>query len=228
MARKAVDVLKRVPLFAELSDKEVEAIAEGVTRRAYEAEAIVFEQGERCQELLIVESGAVRLSKAAPSGREQLISIERMGSTLAEAPVFDGAEYTTTARTCEPTFILRIQAERFRRICREVPGVAEKVIRVLGHRLRHLDGLVEELSFSTVRGRLAAYLVRLAEEEGTQTAHGLQFRLGENNEELAARLGTVRELISRNMGRLYGEGLIEMEGRMVTIADLAALKREAK
>jgi CRP/FNR family transcriptional regulator len=226
--RKEVELLKRVPLFAELSEKELEAVAASVTRRAYPAGAIVFGQGERCRELLIVESGTVRLLKTAPNGREQLIGVERMGSTLAEAPVFDGGEYSATAQTCGPTSVLRVPAEGFQRICRDIPGVAEKIIRVLGHRLRHLDGLVEELSFSTVRGRLAALLVRLAEEKGTRTPQGLQFRLDENNEELAARLGTVRELISRNLGRLYGEGLIRMEGRMVTIADPAALKRETK
>jgi len=103
-----------------------------------------------------------------------------------------------------------------------------KVIRVLSHKLRHLDGLVEELSFSTVRARLASYLLRIAKERGRQTHRGVEFTLTENNEDLAARLGTVRELISRNLGRLYGERLIEMQSRIVTIPNVAALIREAK
>jgi len=92
--------------------------------------------------------------------------------------------------------------------------------------LRRLISLVEELSFSTVRGRLIAYLLRLAGEVGRHSAHGIRFELTENNEELADRLGTVRELVSRNLGRLHGAGLIEMNRRTINIPDLVALKQE--
>jgi CRP-like cAMP-binding protein len=104
--------------------------------------------------------------------------------------------------------------------------MALKVFKVLGHRLRHLVSLVEELSFSTVRARLVAHLVQLAEENGRQTLQGIHFQLTENNEELAVRLGTVRELISRNLGRLHGDKLIVMNKRTVNIPNLAVLRDE--
>ena len=221
-----VATLRRVPLFAELSEAELGAIAERVTRVEYGAGAIVFSEGDRCRELLVVEAGAVRLAKTAASGREQLISIERMGSTLTEVSVFDETPYLVTACTTEPTVLLRLPAEDFRKTCFQHPEVAMKVIRVLGHRLRHLDGLVEELSFSTVRGRLIAHLLRLAEERGERQGKAAEFALDENNEELAARLGTVRELISRNLGRLHGDGLIEMQRKKVRIPDVSKLEKE--
>jgi CRP-like cAMP-binding protein len=221
-----VATLRRVPLFAELSEDELGEVARRVTRREYPTGATIFMDGELCRELLVVGSGAVRLMKTAASGREQLISIERMGSTLAEVPVFDDGKYSITARAIEPTELLRLPADDFRRICSQHPEVAMKVIKVLGHRLRHLDGLVEELSFSTVRGRLIAHLLRLAEERGRRTENATEFELDENNEELAARLGTVRELISRNLGRLHGAGLIEMYRRTVRIPDVRKLENE--
>jgi CRP/FNR family transcriptional regulator len=106
------------------------------------------------------------------------------------------------------------------------PEMALKMFKVLAHRIRHLVSLVEELSFSTVRARLIAYLLRLAEQRGKQTPLGICFQLTENNEELAARLGTVRELVSRNMGRLHGDRLIEMSKRTVNIPNLSALRDE--
>ena len=221
-----VVTLRRVPLFAELSEEELGEVARRVARREYPAGATIFTVGERCRELLVVGAGAVRLMKTAASGREQLIRIERMGSTLAEVPVFDDGRYSITARAIEPTELLRLAADDFRRICSQHPEVAMKVIRVLGHRLRHLDGLVEELSFSTVRGRLMAHLLRLAEERGRCAENAAEFELDENNEELAARLGTVRELISRNLGRLHGDGLIEMRRRTVRIPDIRKLENE--
>jgi CRP-like cAMP-binding protein len=93
-----VATLRRVPLFAELSEGELGEVAQRVTRKEYLSGATIFTDGERCRELLVVATGAVRLMKTAPSGREQLISIERMGSTLAEVPVFEDGQYSFTAR----------------------------------------------------------------------------------------------------------------------------------
>src|SRR6266849_6218933 len=100
--------------------------------------------------------------KMAASGRHQLIAIERPGSSLGEVSAFDGGLYSTTAITIAPTVLLRLHGEHFRNLCLTHPNVALKVIRVLGHRLRHLRRLVEELSFATVRDRLIAHLLRLA------------------------------------------------------------------
>jgi CRP/FNR family transcriptional regulator len=223
-----IATLRRVPLFAELSDQQLGAIAERVTRKRYERYATVFSEGDLCRELLIVEEGSVKLLKSAANGRQQLIGIERTGNTLAEVPVFDGGRYTVTALVIETTVLLRLDAEHFRRVCLQQPEVAAKVIKVLGHRLRHLEKLVEELSFSTVRGRLIAYLLHLAEECGKRDGSSVEFELNENNEELAARIGTVRELVSRNLGRLHGDGLIEMRRRIVRIPNVQRLEDEVR
>ena len=221
-----VATLRRLPLFTDLSDEEIALIAGNVSRLRFDQGATIFLEGDVCEELLIVEEGIVKIFKSSPSGRQQLIGIERPGNSLAEVPVFDGGRYPASAEAAVSTVLLRLPADNFRRICLQNPEMALKVFKVLGHRLRHLVGLVEELSFSTVRGRLIAYLIRLADETGQRTPRGVQFQLRENNEELAARLGTVRELISRNLGRLHGAGLIEMHRRMVNIPDMAVLRAE--
>jgi len=221
-----IATLRRLPLFTDLSAAELALIAERVTLRSYEAGAIVFSEGDPCRELLIVKEGSVKIFKAAANGRQQLIGIERSGNSLAEVPVFDGDCYPATAQTAGPTVLLRIEAELFRGLCAQHPEVALKVIKVLAHRLRRMGSLVEDLSFATVRGRLIAHLLHLAEESGRRTAQTIEFDLPENNEELAARLGTVRELVSRNLGRLHNEGLIEVRHRTVKIPNIAALKEE--
>src|SRR6267142_782326 len=218
--------LRRLPLFNDLSDEELTIIAERVTLRRYDSDAIIFSEGDTCVELLIVKEGSVKVLKTAANGRRQLIAIERAGNSLAEISVFDGGAYPATAITVGPVVLLRLEAEHFRRICLRHPEVALKVIKVLGHRLRRMGSLVEDLSFSTVRGRLVACLVHMATEDGRQTANGIEFQLTENNEELAARLGTVRELVSRNLGRLHGEGLIEIRRRTVIVPSLASLKED--
>lgn len=219
-------LLRRVPLFTDLSETELALVAERVARRTYSTGMNVFSEGDPCHELMIVEEGSIRLLKTAPNGRQQLVGIERAGNSLAEVPVFDGGRYSATAEAITNATVLRLDATHFRKICSQNPDVALKVIKVLAHRLRHFDGLVEELSFATVRDRLIAHLLRLAETDGRETASGVEIELMENNETLAARLGTVRELVSRNLGRLHGEGLVVIRRRMVTIPNVAKLKQE--
>lgn len=218
--------LRRVALFNDLSDAELALIAREVSTQRYDAGAIVFSEGDVCRDFLVVREGAVKILKTSPAGRQQLLRIERPGNSLSEVAVFDGGPYPETALALTATTLLRIDAAQFRRICLQTPGLALKVIKVLGYRLRQMGKLVEELSFSTVRGRLLAYLLRLAEETGHMSNGAVEFPLTENNEELAVRLGTVRELVSRNLGRLHGEGWIEMKRRIVRIPDLAAFRAE--
>lgn len=97
---------------------------------------------------------------------------------------------------------------------------------MVGSRLRRLVGIIEDLSFTTVRQRLISLLLRLAEDGGTTTKQGVRIELKTSHQDLAAELGTVRELISRNLSRLQAEGLLEVDGRTIIVRDLPALKRE--
>ncbi len=223
---QTLNTLRRVPLFNELSQTELQSIAADLSAARYKAGQLIFSEGDCGGDLLIVMSGSVKVVKIAANGRQQLLAIDRAGSSLGEVSVFDQGPYSTTAIAAEPTVLLRLRGDQFRSFCLARPGVALKVIRVLGYRLRNLRRLIEELSFTTVRHRLIDYFVRLADERGIRTNAGVEIVLEENNEELAGRLGTVRELVSRNLGRLHGEGLIVMSRRSLHIPDVTRLRAE--
>jgi len=221
-----VGTLHRLPLFTDLTESELNLVAARVTIQRFRARETVFSEGDPWRELLVVRDGRVNLLKTAANGRQQLLSVERAGNSLSEISVFDGDPYPATAEAATETTLLRLDAEHFRKICLQHPEMALKVIKVLGHRLRRMGRLIEDLSFSTVRGRLVAYLGHLAHEAGHRVSEGVAFELTENNEQLAARLGTVRELISRNLGRLHNEGLIQISRRTVLVPNPNALAEE--
>ncbi len=225
-SKPLLETLRRVPLFNELSEIELASIADKVSVSRYDSGEVVFSEGDKGGDLLIVMDGSVKVVKLAANGRHQLLAIERQGSSLGEVSAFDGGLYSATAITVVPTALLRLHGDHFRALCLARPELALKVIRVLGHRLRHLRRLVEELSFATVRDRLIAHLLQLAKERGIPGKSGVEIVFDENNEELAGRLGTVRELVSRNLGRLHGEGLVVMRRRSVSIPDEALLRAE--
>lgn len=212
--------LSRVPIFSGLTEQQLAFLTERTVERKFENGEMVFSEGDPCAGLFVVHSGNLRIFKSAVSGREQVLAIEGPGSSVAELPVFDGGAYPASAQAVSDVRVLFISKQHFQALCLQHPEVALKVLKVVGGRLRRLVGIIEELSFTTVRHRLAALLMRLAKSEGKT------FDLPANNQELAAQLGTVRELVSRNLSRLQAEGLIQMDGRTVTVPDLAKLARE--
>ncbi len=151
---KILATLRRVPLFQELSTDQLTELAAHVKTARYDAGEVLFTEGEAGRDLLVISAGSVRVGKSAASGRQQLLSIEREGSSLGEVSVFDGGCYSATAIAITPLEVLRVKGEQFRRFCSVHPDVAFAVIRVLGNRLQQARNLVEQLSFATVRGRL--------------------------------------------------------------------------
>ena len=220
---RIVAALKSAPLFTDLSDNEIQALAVRAVRKLYSASETIFSQGEPCRGFYVISSGRIRIFKISPGGREQVLAIEGPGSSVAELPVFDGGPYPASGAAAEETEIVFISRKDFQDFCREHSEVALKVLAVVGARLRRLIGIIEELSFTTVRHRLVALLLRMAKDSGRQTTNGVQFSLPASHEELAHQIGTVRELVSRNLTRLQSEGLIEFEGRLITIKDHARL-----
>ncbi|HET7871568.1 MAG TPA: Crp/Fnr family transcriptional regulator, partial [Terriglobales bacterium] len=118
-----------------------------------------------------------------------------------------------------------ISKQDFHSLCLVHPQVPLKVLKVVGGRLRKLVGIIEELSFTTVRSRLISVLLRLA-QSGKKTKAGIEIQLPNSNQELASEIGTVRELVSRNLSRLQAEELIRMDAKTVVIPDLGRLKAE--
>jgi CRP/FNR family cyclic AMP-dependent transcriptional regulator len=222
----AVAILKRVAIFSGLTEQEFAFLTAHVVPRKCSAGELIFGEAEPCTGLYVIESGNVRIFKSSAGGREQVLSIDGPGSSIAELPVFDGGNYPASAQAVNDCTLLFFSKKDFQALCLQHPEVALKVLRVVGARLRRLVGIIEELSFTTVRQRLVAMLVRLAKSSGQKESGSIMITLPANNNELAAQIGTVRELVSRNLSRLQSENLIQMDGRAITIADLQKLEGE--
>src|SRR5579862_5152680 len=199
------DVLRAAPLFKPLTDSEIQLLAARSTLQTHGAGQMLFSEAEACKGLYLVARGRVRIFKVSPSGREHVLAIEGPGSSIAELPVFDGGTYPASAAAMEESELVFISRKDFQSICLEHPQVALKVLQVVGGRLRRLVGIIEELSFTTVRHRLISWLLREAKLKGRPTERGLAFTMQASHQELAAQIGTVRELVSRNLARLQAQ-----------------------
>lgn len=242
--------LKSVQLFAGLDERQIAKLAQyAVPRRARPGE-LIFVEGDDCEGLYVVFSGAVKIFKQSVQGREQVLTVERTGAVVAELPVFDDGPYPASCKPIEPSVLLFISKRDFRRSCQEDPELALKVLASVGRRLRRLVTIIEELSFLTVRSRLAALLLDMARSEkgslpaetpkakgsaataeaaepARKVAPPLRVTLKLTQQEIASRIGTVRELVSRNLSRLQAEGIIRIDGHLLVIEDLERLEEEA-
>jgi len=218
--------LQATPLFSALDATEIAALAERAVIRRYSAGEVLFSEGEPCAGSYVVSSGRVRIFKTSPGGREQVLTIEGPGSSIAELPVFDGGSYPASAGALDDAQLLYVSRHDFRACCLEHPEVALKVLQVVGARLRRLVGIIEELSFTTVRHRLIAWLLREAQAHGQPGKSGTHFELRVSHQELATHIGTVRELVSRNMARLQAQGLVQITGREIAIVNQEGLESE--
>jgi CRP-like cAMP-binding protein len=215
--------LARIALLAALSETELQALANRAVERRFAPEEVLFWEGEACAGIFLLIEGSVKIFKTSPGGREMMLALETAPSTVAELPLFDGGPYPASVRAVEPVAALFINKSDFQQVCRQFPDVALKLLAVVGHRLRHLVAVVESMTFGSVTQRLARLLVDTARQAG-----GDQFDLPLTHQELASRLGTVREVVSRNLARFRAEGLVRIQGHQVQILDREGLEREAE
>jgi len=216
-------VLGAIPYFRGLPAADLRRVAARAVVREVRRGERLFEEGAPADGLFVVMDGRVRLVRTSPGGREQVLHAEGPGATLGEVPLLDGGGYVATAVATEPARVLYLPRAAVIDACRRHPDVALGIIRVLARRVRTFAGLVEQLSLKDLTARTAGLLLEESRAAGAAT-----FELGATRDELAARLGTVRELVSRSLRRLRAAGVVRVTGRRVTIVDARRLAELAE
>ena len=213
------DFLRSLPYFATLGGEEIERIAKEILECSFAKGEILFLEGEPCRGLYIVRSGQIRIFKSSPEGREQVLFLAKPGDTFNGVPVFDGGPNPASASAVEPSKVSIIPKETLLSLMADYP-MALAILKVFAVRLRHLTLLVEDLSFRHVVSRLAKTLLELV---ATGQEPSPVRRL--TQDEMAAMVGTVRDVIGRALKTLEKAGAIKIEGQRIIVVDTEQLKR---
>jgi CRP-like cAMP-binding protein len=223
MITDRIAVLKKTQLFGVLDEPELRALAEHSVERRLSRDEILFVAGENAKGLFVIAQGALRAFREGIDGGEQVIHVEREGATIAELPVFDDKPYPSTVAAEEETVVLYLDKNEIKSLSLKYPQIAMAALKMLAGRLRKCAELVEELSLREVDQRLAQWLLAEARARGRRTATGTEITLVLTNQQIAARIGSVREVVSRALSRLQQNGLILVDGRRITICDEQAM-----
>jgi CRP/FNR family cyclic AMP-dependent transcriptional regulator len=216
-------LLRETEIFRPLDAAAAASLARKAIEKKLARNEILFVAGESAAGLFVITSGSVRAFRTAIDGREQVIHIEKAVTTIAELPVFDGGAYPSTVAAEEPSTVLFLPREKVLAVFMEHPSAALAAAKLFAGRLRKCAELVESLSLREVGQRVAGLLLNEAKR-----ADSLMFELPLTQVQMAARIGTVREVVSRVLTKLQQNNLIEVKGRRVAILDKEALAAYAE
>jgi CRP/FNR family transcriptional regulator len=179
-------------------------------------------EGETCAGLCLVQDGWLKIVKLSPDGREQILRVVGPGEVCNEVGVFACHPNPATGIALDEATVWIIEPDTILRLLDQVPGLARAVTQGLAERVLHLLGLVEDLSLRTVEARLARLLLERA-TEGTLHRHRWATQT-----EMAARLGTVPDVLSRALRKLADEGLVQVTRHQIQILDREGLRVKAQ
>lgn len=217
----AIEALGKVPYFQGLSPGTLQAIARSAFGRRYEADEIVFLEGDPCAGLYVVQDGWLKSVKTSPAGREQVMRFVGPGETFNEVSVLADAPNPVTVIALEPAMVWLIRREVLAHLLQSDHRLSQAVMQNLARRVLHLATLVEDLSLRTIESRLARLLLEQA-DEGAMQRHRWATQA-----EMAGRLGTVPDVLNRALRKLADENLIRVERYQIQILDRAGLEAKA-
>jgi len=220
-APEAISALSAVPYFADADAATLQAIAEEAICRHYEAGEMVFLEGEPCAGLYVVQDGWLKSVKMSPDGREQVVRFVGPGEAFNELGVLADTPNHVTVIALESCDVWLIRREALLALLETDRRLASIITQNLARRALHLMSLVEDLSLRTVEARLARLLLEQAREA---TLHR---RPWATQAEMAARLGTVPDVLNRALRKLADEGLIRVARHQIQILDAEALEARA-
>ncbi|MGA9348660.1 MAG: Crp/Fnr family transcriptional regulator [Anaerolineae bacterium] len=215
----AVHALAQLPFFDRLDEDTLLEITPHIHERTFSPGQVIVSEGEPCQAVYFVARGVVRIRRLSLEGREHVLAYIGPGEPFNLVPVLDGGPNPATVDALTEAALYSISCKRFHQIMHDHHEVALSVLEHLASEVRRLSDMVEDLALHTVRTRLARFL--LAQADDTQPPKRW------TQEEIAAHIGTVRDVVGRALRTFADDGLIRRERGRLVVMNRAGLEREA-
>ena len=223
VSQPTIELWRKVPYLEGVSDAAVADLAKAAVHHAYAQGQMIFLEAEPNQGLYLVEQGTVKICRFAADGREHILHLVHPGDTFNDVAALDGGPNPACATAFNDVTLWRIPRAELRRVAAQHPELAWALIESIAQRARYLVNVVQDLAMRNVKGRLA----RLLLEEARAAERGAP-PVALTQEEMASRLGTVREVVGRALRSLAAENVIAMEKQRIVIVDRRRLEQAAE
>ncbi|MGQ0548143.1 MAG: Crp/Fnr family transcriptional regulator [Armatimonadota bacterium] len=225
MASDPLALLRRVPLFKDVSDDVLIGLAPQLRRRAYRKGTMIFHKDQAGDALYIIESGRVRIFLPAEGGDELTIDLLASGDVFGDMALLDDRPRSASADALEDTVTYTLGRDEFQRYLAETPRLASALLQLLSVRQRDLIEYTETLAFLDVHARIAKVLLDLANRYGTKIAEGIEIDIDLTQADLARMVGATRERVNRALASFRAQGVLELRGKKIVILDAERLRK---
>ncbi|WP_373277282.1 Crp/Fnr family transcriptional regulator [Granulicoccus phenolivorans] len=221
-------VLRQAPLFRELDEEAFAALSSAMGTIKLNKGAALFQEGDAGDQLYVVISGKMKLSKHGSNGRENLQAVLGPGQMFGELSVFDPGPRSSTASAITKSEVRVLEHSDLATWLEGRPEVARGLLAQLAGRLRRANDVMSDLVFSDVPGRVAKALLDLADRFGEQADDGIIVHHELTQEELAQLVGASRETVNKALADFVARGWIRLEPRSVLLIERQRLQRRAR
>jgi CRP-like cAMP-binding protein len=211
------ELLRSVPIFSELTEADFSSLAKVANRRRYPKDSVVFFENEQGDFFFMILEGRIKVTILGDDGREVILSLLGSGDFFGEMALLDNEPRSATAIAVEDTELLSLHRNDFQAVLSDNRSITVGLIKVLTARLRRANHQISTLALLDVYGRVARVIVDMAREEGRRLKDGrIAFRRA-THQEIANRIGTTRETVTRMLKDLERQGMIHIEGREIIV-----------
>ncbi|HDZ26524.1 MAG TPA: Crp/Fnr family transcriptional regulator [Candidatus Aminicenantes bacterium] len=220
--------LKRINIFSGLSDKEMEMVSHVSFMKKYSKKETIYLPGDRKEQIYLLKSGRVKISKLSAEGKELILTMLGPGDVFGEMALVDDSPSGTIAETMDETHICVISRKNFEALLTQKPELAFQITKLIGLRRKELETKIEDLIFRDVHSRLAHLLLRLAQEHGLKRDRGILVNIKLTHYEIASLIGSTRETTTVCLNDFKKEGLLDFDRRKILLLNEAELKRKIR
>jgi CRP/FNR family transcriptional regulator len=223
----SIDLLKRCPLFAGLKEEELKRIRAIASLRQVRKREVLFSDGEEAKGFYAILSGKVKLYKISPEGKEQILHVVSAPDAFAEAALFLEESYPAFAEALSDCQLLFFPKRDFIQLIQKNPQLSINMIVTLSHYLKRFALLIEELSLKEVSSRIAKYLIDLSLKLAKEGKSPKEVELDLSKTQLASKLGTISETLSRTLAKMKAKGIIDVKKNKILILNREVLEELA-
>ncbi len=216
--------LRRIPLFHEFSEADLQAIAAAMQQRRFAKHQFIVREGEPGGTFFVITSGSVAVARVAGDGRETILSILKEGDFFGEMSLFDTALRSASIKTLTDVEVGVLLQEDFLNLMDRSPQIGKLLVIELSERLRAANALIAATTSQDIRGRLATLLLNLTQNFGEPVENGTKITLRLTNQEMANMIGTTRETVNRTLNKLWDERFVDMRTAYIVVTEPEKLK----
>jgi CRP/FNR family transcriptional regulator len=223
----SIDLLRRCPLFAGLKEEDLKRIRAIASLKKVQKKEILFSDGEEARGFYVILSGKIKLYKVSVEGKEQILHIVSAPDAFAEAALFLEGSYPAFAEALTDCQLLFFPKRDFIRLIEKNPQLSINMIVTLSHYLKRFASLIEELSLKEVSSRVAKYLIDLQMKSTKEGKSPKEVELDLSKTQLALKLGTISETLSRTLAKMKAKGIIDVKRNKILILNRETLEELA-